>query len=144
MKKNLYFLPAALVIVLGVAYIALSLLRSFAPWLILPEMSIPNMVLLSLAALLLDHYVAKGAKRCYFCIIPLSFLAFGLLPYAAGFLSIPEALKIASIGTAVFTVLTWLFTSAMDRLSTGPKAIFAPPLTALGLYLACQCFAGLI
>lgn len=144
MKKNLYFLPAALIAVLAVAYIALILLRSFAPWLILPEMSIPNMVLLSLAALLLDHYVAKGAKRCYFCLVPLSFLAFGLLPFAAGFLGLCEALKIAAIGAAVFTVLTWLFTSAMDRLSTGPKAVLAPPLTALGLYLACQCFAGLL
>ena len=144
MKKNLYFLPVALIAVLAVAYIALTLLRSFAPWLILPEISIPNMVLLSLVALLLDHYIAKGAKRCYFCLIPLSFLAFGLLPFAAGFLSLCEALKVAAIGAAVFSVLTWLFTSAMDRLSTGPKAISAPPLTALGLYLACQCFAGLI
>lgn len=144
MKKNLYFLPVALVIVLAIAYLTLTLLRTFAPWLILPEMSIPNMALLSLVALLLDHYVAGGAKRCYFCIVPLSFLAFGLLPYAAGFLTLCEALKVAAIGAAVFTVLTWLFTSAMDRLSTGPKASFAPLLTALGLYLACQCFAGMI
>ena len=40
---------------------------------------------------------------------------------------------------AVFTATAWLYSSAQDRLSTGPVAKAAPILTALGLYLAAQC-----
>ena len=32
----------------------------------------------------------------------------------------------------------------MERLSSGPVAKAAPVLSALGLYLAAQCFAGII
>ena len=49
----------------------------------------------------------------------------------------------ALVSMTFFTVLTFLFTSARERLSTGPKAKLAPALTAFGLYLACQCFAGI-
>ena len=64
MKKNHYFLNTALAIVLGAVLLIAVLVRTFVPAMILPELDIPNMVLVSLAALLLDHYVAKGAKRC--------------------------------------------------------------------------------
>lgn len=144
MKKNMYFLNTALAAVLAVALLVCVLLRTFAPAVILPRLDIPNMVLLSLVALLADHYLAKDAKRCYICIPLLSALTFGLLPFAAGFLTGWEALWTALIGGAVFTGLTFLFTSAQERLSTGPKARLAPVLTAFGLYLACQCFAGLM
>ena len=109
------------------------LVRTFAPIIIIPALDIPNMVLLSLAALLLDHYVAKNARRCYLCIPVLGALTFGLLPFAACF-----------VGGVVFTVVTLLFTSIQDRLSSGPAAKAAPVLSAVGLYLACQCFMGMI
>ena len=143
MKKNMYFLNTALAIVLGIALLVCVLLRTFVPGLILPRLDIPNMVLLSLVALLADHYLAKAAKRCYICIPLLSGLSFGLLPFAAGFLTGWEALWTGLVGAAVFTALTFLFSSAQERLSTGPKARLAPVLTAFGLYLACQCFAGI-
>lgn len=143
MKKNIYFLNTALAIVLGIALLVCVLLRTFVPGLILPRLDIPNMVLLSLVALLADHYLAKDAKRCYICIPLLSGLSFGLLPFAAGFLTGWAALWTGLIGAAVFTALTFLFSSAQERLSTGPKARLAPVLTAFGLYLACQCFAGI-
>lgn len=143
MKKNMYFLNTALAAVVGLALLVCVLLRSFAPWTILPRLDIPNMVALSLIALLADHYLAKDAKRCYICIPLLSAATFGLLPFAAGFLTGCDALWTGLVGAAVFTVLTFLFTSARERLSTGPKAKLAPALTAFGLYLACQCFAGI-
>ena len=143
MKKNMYFLNTALAIVLGIALLVCVLLRTFVPGLTLPPLDIPNMVLLSLVALLADHYLAKDAKRCYICIPLLSGLSFGLLPFAAGFLTGWEALWTGLIGASVFTALTFLFSSAQERLSTGPKARLAPVLTAFGLYLACQCFAGI-
>lgn len=144
MKKNHYFLNTALAIVLGAALLIAVLVRTFVPAMILPELDIANMVLVSLAALLLDHYVAKGAKRCYICIPILSALTFGLLPFAACFVSLTEALKLALAGGVVFTAVTWLYSSLQERLSSGPAAKAAPVIGALGLYLAVQCFAGWI
>jgi len=144
MKDKKYVLNTAFAIVLGVALLICVLVRTFVPAAILPELDIPNMVLLSLIALLADHYLAQGAARCYICIPVLSVLTFGLLPYAAGFVALGDAWKTALVGGLVFTVTTWLFTSIQDRLSTGPNAKVAPVLSALGLYLAAQCFAGMI
>ena len=144
MKNNKYFLNTALAAVVGLALIGCVLLRTFIPAIILPRLSISNMVLLSLVALLLDHYCAKGAKRCWWCIPVFSLLTFGVLPYAASLVGVPEALKLAVVGCAVFTATTWLFSSIQNRIASGPVAKAAPILSALGLYLASQCFAGII
>ena len=143
MKENKYFLNTSLALVLGLALLVAVMVRTFAPTVIIPELDIPNMVLLSLLALLVDHYVAKNARRCYICIPLLGALSFGLLPFAACFVGALEALKIGIIGGIVFTATTWLFTSIQDRLSSGPAAKAAPVLSAVGLYLASQCFMGM-
>ena len=101
-------------------------------------------MLLSLAALLVDHYIAPEAKRCYICIPVFSALAFGLIPWAAAFATGGEALKLALVGGAVFTLTTWLFSSIQDRLSTGPQAKAAPFMSALGLWLAVQAMVGIV
>lgn len=144
MKENKYFLNTALAVILCVVLGAAVIVRSVAPAVIIPRPDIPNMVLLSLLALLADHYFAPGARRCYICIPVLSAVSFGLLPYAASFVTAMEALKLALVGGIVFTVTTWLFSSVQDRLSSGSVAKAAPVFSALGLFLAAQCFAGMI
>ena len=144
MKENKYFLNTALVAVLGIAVLIAVFVRTFFPIAVIPALDIPNMTALSLLALLIDHYVVKNARRCYICVIVFSALSFGLLPFAAGFVTIVQALKLAAVGGAVFTVATLLFGSIQNRLSTGPAAKAAPILSALGLYLASQVFAGLL
>ena len=143
MKNKTDTLNTLLAAVLGAALLVCVLVRTFAPRMILPELDIPNMTLISLAALLLDHYLAPGAKRCYLCIPVFSAITFGLLPFAACFVGAGEALKLAVLGAVVFTAITWLFTSMMDRLSSGPAAKLAPVMSAFGLYLAVQCFMGM-
>ena len=144
MKNKTYILNTLLTAVLGIALTAAVLVRTFVPAIIIPQLDIPNMVLLSLAALVLDHYFAPGAKRCYICIPFFSALSFGLLPFAACFVGALEAVKLGLIGAIVFTVVTWLFSSIQDRLSTGPAAKAAPVVSALGLYLAIQALMGMI
>lgn len=144
MKDNKYFLNTALAVVLGLVLLAAVTVRAFAPSVILPGLNIPNMVLLSLLALVADHYLAGNAGRCYVCIPAFSGLAFGLLPVAACFVGLTDGLKLGILGSVVFTVTTWLYTSIRERLSSGPAAKAAPVLSALGLYLASQCLAGLI
>ena len=144
MKNKTYFLNTILAAVLGLILLGAVMVRTFLPLVIIPEWSIPSMVLVSLAALLADHYIAPGAKRCYICILVFAVVTFGLLPWAAGF-SIPlEALTTGVLGGAAFTLTTLLYTSIQDRLSSGPAAKAAPVLSALGLYLAVQCFAGIL
>ena len=144
MKKQTYLLNTLLAAVLGCTLLVAVLVRTFLPIVILPELDISNMVLLSLVALLADHYLAPDARRCYICIPALSALTFGLLPWAACFVGLAQAAKLAVVGGAVFTAVTWLFSSILDRISSGPDRKLAPLVSAFGLYLAFQGFAGLI
>ena len=144
MKNKTYILNTALIGVLFVTALAAAIVRTFAPIIIIPALNVPNMVLLSLAALLVDHYIAPEAKRCYICIPLFAAVTFGLLPFAACFVGIWEALKLALAGGILFTVVTLLYSTIQDRLSSGPVAKASPVLSALGLYLAFQAFAGMI
>ena len=144
MKNKTYFLNTMLTAVVGAALFVCVLVRTFAPIVIIPELDIPNMVLLSLIALLLDHYLAPEAKRCYICIPVFSGIVFGLLPFAACFVGALEAVKLGVVGAVVFTVTTYLYTSIQDRLSTGPAAKAAAIFSAVSLYLASQCFMGIL
>ena len=144
MKKNTYTLNTILAAVLGAALLVCIFVRTFAPRMILPELDISNLVLISLVALVLDHYLAPNADRCYICVSVFSAITFGLLPFATAFVGAMEALKLAVAGGIVFTVMTWLFSSVQDRLSTGPAAKAAPVVSAFGLYLAVQGLMGMI
>ena len=143
MKNKTYMLNTFLAVVLGVYLMVCIFVRTFAPNIILPKVSIPNLVLLSLVALVLDHYLVKDAKRCYICIPVLSALAFGVLPFAACFVGAVEALKLALMGGLIFTVTTWLFSTIQERLSTGPAAKASAFFSAVSLYMAAQCFMGI-
>ena len=70
-------------------------------------------------------------------------ITFGLLGFGA-LLGIAAAAVLAVKGTIVFTAATWLFTSMVDRLSTGPAAKAAPFMSAFGIYLAVQGLMGMI
>lgn len=143
MKNKTYTLNTLLAVILGVILLIAVFVRTFAPRIILPELDIPNLVLISLLALLADYYLAPGAQRCYICIPVFSAITFGLLPFAACFVGAGEALKLAATGCIVFTAVTWLFSSMNDRISTGPSAKAAPVISAIGLYLAAQCLMGM-
>ena len=144
MKKNQYFLNTVLAAVVFVACAIALLVRVWLPAAVIPELNIPNMVALSVIALLIEHFLTKGNSRCYICIPVFAVLTFGILPLMAGFACQHDFWKYGLVGGVVFTVTTFLFTSAQDRLLTGPKAKAAIVITAIGIWLASQCFAGII
>ena len=144
MKNNKYFRVIALTIVVGIALAVCRVLRTIIPWGVLPQLNIPNMTLLSLIALLVDHYLVPGEKSWKIGFLPLSVLVFGLLSFASGFAGAVEALKLAVVGGVVFTLTGWIFVQIQDRLSSGPASRVTPVFSALGLYLAAQCFSGII
>ena len=144
MKNNKYFLNTLLIWVLFAVMAVFMVLRAIQPPVILPPLNIPNMVLVSVTVLLLEFYMAPGNPRCYICIPVLAVLTFGTLPLMAGFACLHTFWKIGLVGGAVFTAATWLFTAMTDRLRSGPRAKLAPIIGALCIYLASQCFAGII
>lgn len=144
MKNNKYFLNTLLTAVLFVVMAVYMVLKLIQPAAVLPPLNIPNMVAICLIALLAEYYLAPGNPRCYICIPVFSTLSFGILPLMAGFACRHTFWKFGLVGGTVFTVTTFLFTSMFDRLLSGPKAKAAAFLSAFGLYLAAQCFAGII
>ena len=144
MKNNQYLLNTILAAVVFVACAAAMLVRVWLPAAVLPVLNIPNMVALSVIALLIEHFLTKGNPRCYICIPLFGALTFGILPLMAGFACQHTFWKFGLVGAVVFTATTFLFTSAQDRLLTGPKAKAAIVVTAVGIWLASQCFAGII
>lgn len=144
MKNSKYFLPCVLTIVVFAALVAAVIIRVVAPAGIIPPLNIPNMALLSVIALLLEYLITKNNPRCYLCCFLFGAAVFGILPLMAGFACQHTFWKLGIVGGVVFTAATFLFTSAVERLQTGPKAPAAAVVTALGIWLAAQCFAGII
>jgi hypothetical protein len=143
MKNKTYTLNTVLTAVLAAVLAAMVLLRAFCPQLILMQFDIVTITGICLVALVLDHYLAPNAKRCYICIPVFAALSFGLLPFAAGMVAVKNILGLALTGAAIFTLCTFVFTSVQDRLSTGPAAKLAPIMSAFGIWLAVQAFAGI-
>ena len=144
MKNNKFFLHVMLSAVLLVALTVCLLIRVWQPAVILPTLNIPNMVLLSVIALLLEHFMAANNPRCYWGTAVFGVLCFGILPLLAGFACLHDFWKYGLVGGCVYTATVFLFTSATERLQTGPKARAAVVLLGLGIYLAAQCFTGIL
>ena len=143
MKNKTYTLNTVLTAVLAAVLAVMVVLRAVSPQLILMQFDIVSITGISMAALVLDHYLAKGAKRCYICIPVFAALSFGILPFAAGMVALKDILGLAASGAVIFTLCTFAFTSIQDRLSSGPAAKAAPIMSALGIWLAVQAFAGI-
>ena len=144
MKNNKFFLPVILVAVLFAVLLSAMIMQLCFPQIILPPINIPNIVLLSVVALLLEHFLARDNDRCYISISVLAVVAFAVLPWVAGLATAQNFWKIGLVGGITFTGVTYLFTSAEKRLKTGPQAPAALIVTGLGIYLASQCFAGIL
>lgn len=133
-------LAAVLLVILGIMMVV----KAFYPQVILPKLNIPNIVLLSLAALLLECWLCPQGENCWICMMVFGVLSFGLLPLAAGVADLHGFWKLGLVGGAVFTLTALAMDSVRDRLASGPKAKGALVATALGVYLASQCFAGIL
>ncbi len=131
--------------VTGVALLAAMIIRAFVPRIILPDFDATTIVSLTLSALLLDRYICGAGRRDYSFIPLYSAFIFGVFPFAASLTSPIVSLKSAVMGMVIFTVLTFLFDTVTDRLSSGADSklkVLVPAASALGLFLAVQGVVG--
>ncbi len=144
MNKKKDLLGIFLAAVTGAALLICIVLRALLPRLILPRLDSGAVAVLVLAALVLDHYIVGGSRRDFRFIPLYGAFVFGVFPYAASITAPLAALTLALLGAVAFTVVTLLFDSIVDRLSSGPASRLAPAVGAIGLFLAIQCLMGII
>ena len=144
MQKS-YTLNILLAAVVGLASLAGLLCRVFLPGAVFPVVSLPAVAALALLALVLECYLVKDVPRRDWGMTGLlGVITFGLLPLGAGVTAAGEAARLAAVGGSVFLVLTFLFTTLRERLSSGRTGPLAPLVTGGVLFLACQCFIGMV
>ena len=143
MKNNKYLLSAVLVLTIAVSLLALLLINAFFPMVTLPKFTVANLSVVSLVALVVNYYLTEEENN-HLIVIAFAFVAFGLLPFVSGFVSLVDALLLAVKGTITFTAMMFVFSSIQNRLSSNGKNWFAPVMTAVMLYLAIQCLMGIV
>ncbi len=147
MKAATYKLNTVLAGLVGGICLVLMLVRTFMPQAILPLADIPNLAAVCAAALVIDCYLdwKRVPKRDWVLTAVLAVLTFWLLPWAAGVTAgIGEALRLGVISGALFTIMAFLFNAIQDRTASDKSFILAPLCVGAGMYLACQCFAGIL
>lgn len=146
MKHNPLKRAALLAIVVGLYCLGVTLVGTLAPMAILPKLDLPMMLGLSAIALALDAYwsAPKPNWPALLANTVLGGAVFALLPWCAGLAGAVPVWTMGLAGAAVFGLSTLLYTAALERIATGPKAPLAPAGTALMLFLAGQCLSGLL
>lgn len=147
MKAVTYKLNTVLAGVVGIICLVLLLVRAFKPEIILPLVDVPNLAAVCVMALVVDNYLDLKSvpKRNWALTAVLAVVTFWLLPWASGVVDdASEALRVGVIGGLLFTALAFLYTSIRERLVSGKSGFLAPLCVGAGMYLACQCFAGML
>lgn len=142
MEKKSMTLNVLLAVVLGAGLLVGIIWRAVMPNVVLSDLDIPAMTTIVLIALVIEYLVKGTQKRAWAVQIILAAATFAVLPWAA---DLPTAgLTVTACGTAVFAALTWMFDVVAQRMDVTTDCKYAMIPTAFVLYLACQCFMGMI
>ena len=142
MEKKSFVLNVLLAVVLGAGLLVGIVWSAIQPNVVLSNLDVPAMAALVLIALLIEYLWKGTEKRAWAVQIVLAAVTFAVLPFAAGYVG--AGIKVTVCGTILFVVLTWLFDSMAERMSVTCDRKCAMIPTAFVMYLACQCFMGMI
>lgn len=140
MKNRTTILNSVLAAVLAIVLLISILVKMVLPHYILPKIGIPYIVAVSLAALVITHFI-QTEEGCPICQAALAAVTFAVLPWAAGLATDP-VWKPAICGGVVFAVLNAMFTAMEKRMELAEVSKYAVIPAAFGLFLAFQCFSG--
>lgn len=142
MEKKNFVLNILLAVVLGAGLFVGIVWSAFQPNVVLADLEIPAIAALVLIALLIEYLWKGTGERAWTAQIVLAALTFAVLPFAAGYAG--AGIKLTICGTVIFAALTWIFDSVAERMSVTADCKFVMIPTAFVMYLACQCFMGMI
>ena len=142
MEKKNFVLNVLLAVVLGAGLLVGIVWSAFQPNVVLADLDLTAIVALVLIALVIEYLWKGTQKRAWAVQIVLAAVTFAVLPMAAGYVG--AGLKMILCGTVLFAALTWVFDSVAERMSVTMDCKFAMIPTAFVMYLACQCFMGMI
>ena len=142
MEKKSLFLNVLLAVVLGAGLLVGIVWTAFQPNVVLPDLDLPATAAIVLIALLIEYHAKGIQERAWVPQTILAAVTFAVLPFAAGYVG--AGIGVTVYGTALFTVITWLFDSVAERMSvtTDCKGVMIP--TAFVMYLAFQCLMGVL
>ena len=142
MEKKNFVLNVLLAVVLGAGLLVGMVWKAFQPNVVLADLELPAIAALVLIALVIEYLWKGTQKRAWAVQIVLATVTFAVIPFAAGYAG--AGIKLILCGTAMFAALTFIFDSVAERLdvTTDCKCTMIP--TAFVMYLACQCFMGMI
>lgn len=149
MKKLLS--PAAghavcLAVVLMICSVALIVIKAFLPAFILPRITITLLVMLSLVALVAEHFLfGSDGTTQYLETGLLAAAAFWMMTWAVGLATCADAGKVVLAGGVIYLLCLLVFTAMRSKLDSSPIRHKGAALTlaAALLLLACQSLAGL-
>ena len=142
MEKKNFVLNVLLAVVLGAGLLVGMVWKAFQPNVVLADLELPAIAALVLIALVIEYLWKGTQKRAWAVQIVLAAITFAVIPFAAGYAGVGIGLILC--GTAMFTALTWIFDSVAERLDVTCDCKCAMIPTAFVMYLACQCFMGMI
>lgn len=161
MKKSYYLINVMIVVEVFLLCGAVLLIRTFSPGSVLPQIDLPVLTVLSVIPMILSGYVQERAissseKNVYSDsgIVPskgsrlisllLAGASFTLLPYAAGWSAGLPLWKLFAAGTVVFGITDVIYTSMLERMTSGNRAPFPLITNGILLWLASLCFQAVI
>ncbi len=152
MKTVSFKLNTVLAGVVGIACLAVVLLRTFVPTAYIPLVDVPNLAAVCAVALVVDcwlDYKKPAAAQNWLAVALLGALTFALLPWAAGLCAWGEALRLGVVGGLLFTLTAFMFGGIRQKLFSGPAgkgvmAFISPAAAGAVLYLAFQAFADIL
>ena len=109
MRQSRHLLSLILVSILSVSLLVLVFVRTFIPVVILPKFDISSIMIVSLLALVVNYYLSE--EDSHLSVIAFAFVAFGVLPFVTGFVTILDALLLALKGGITFTAVMFVFNS---------------------------------
>ena len=144
MKNNLYFVNLILILEVGLYCLISVIAGSFAPTMMIPQMTLPFLVLLSVIPMIIKFYMAPNTRGNEWITILLGGITLTVLPLCAGLITDISVLKMFVAGVVTFGITWFIYDSIGKRISSGPYGRFAPIANGLMLYLASQCLQGLL
>ena len=142
MEKKNFVLNVLLAAVLGAGLLVGMVWKAFQPNVVLADLELPAIAALVLIALVIEYLWKGTQKRAWAVQIVLAAITFTVIPFAAGYAG--AGIGLILCGTVMFTALTWIFDSVAERLDVTCDCKCAMIPTAFVMYLACQCFMGMI